>query len=55
MGILSGEKLTKVTLFLYTKDLEELRRKEGYGWSTKVRLLVRAYLKAKQTQDFRVE
>lgn len=40
----SEEPLTKVTLNLFSKDLEQLRVKEGYGWSTWVRNLVRQAL-----------
>lgn len=42
----SEEPLTKVTLNLFTKDLEELRTREGHGWSTWVRNLVRQKLRS---------
>jgi hypothetical protein len=40
----SEEPLTKVTLNLFTKDLEQIRATEGYGWSTWIRNLVRQAL-----------
>lgn len=41
----TDEPLTKVTLNLFTKDLAELKRREGYGWTGVVRSLVRRHLK----------
>jgi uncharacterized protein (DUF4415 family) len=47
----SDEPLTKVTLNLFTRDLQRLQRQEGHGWSTKVRQLVRDYLRRTKSDE----
>ena len=47
MPVHPDEPLTKVTLNLYTADVEELAVHYGHGWSTIVRGLVRTHLLAK--------
>lgn len=42
----SDEPLRKVTLDLYAKDMDELRRVHGYGVAGVVRKLIRAHLRA---------
>jgi hypothetical protein len=42
----SDEPLTKITLDLYTRDVQRLKDLHGYGYSTVVRRLVRAHLRA---------
>lgn len=42
-----GEPLTKVTINLYTADVEELRKSHGHGWSVAVRDAVRRGLRGK--------
>jgi hypothetical protein len=49
MGVLKGEPLTKVTFFLYTKDVEALKRRFGFGWSAQTREIIRQWLKNKTT------
>lgn len=44
MPVRPDEPLTKVTLNLYTKDVEEMGVRYGHGWSTMVRSLVHAHL-----------
>lgn len=44
MPRMAGPDLRKVTLNLFEADCEALARLYGYGWSEKVRLLVREYL-----------
>lgn len=43
MPVTPGEPLTKVTLNLYTEDLEVFRRILGYGWTSEVREAIHAY------------
>jgi len=54
MGILKGEPITKVTLFLYTKDIETLKRTYGYGWSARIREIIRAWSKHKSVSPMRM-
>lgn len=49
MALSTDKSLTKVTLFLYTEDIEKLRRLEGYGWSAKIREVLHQWLKPKTT------
>jgi hypothetical protein len=49
MGTLKDEPTTKVTLFLYTKDIETLKRYVGYGYTAKVREIVRQWIRTKVT------
>jgi len=44
MPVPAGDPLTKVTLNLYTKDVEEMGVRFGHGWSTVVRELVHTHL-----------
>lgn len=39
-----GEELKKITLNIYRRDAEELERIYQWGWSEKVRQLVRQHL-----------
>jgi hypothetical protein len=49
MPILPEEPLTKVTLNLFTSDVEELKKTSGYGYTTKIRELVRQYCKTSRS------
>lgn len=37
----SAEPLTKVTLNLFTADVEDFKRRYGYGWSEQMRMVIR--------------
>jgi hypothetical protein len=39
------EPLTKITLNLYTRDVEKFEMRYGYGWSEVIRRLVRKHIK----------
>ncbi len=41
---MAEQQLTKVTLNLFTEDVEELKRLEGYGYQIKVRYIVHNWL-----------
>ena len=45
MAYLPTEPLTKITLNLYSEDVDWLRRSQGTGWTTWVREMVRARIK----------
>ena len=42
------EPTTKITINVYTADLEVLRRREGYGWSKVLRSLLRRWDKGQR-------
>jgi len=54
MPVRPGEPLTKVTLNLYTEDVEELNVHLGHGWSTTVRELVHEHLAKFRKQPYTV-
>ncbi len=45
------ESLTKITINVFTKDLEALKRQEGFGWSGKIRELIRRYLNERRSSQ----
>jgi hypothetical protein len=49
----AGEPLRKVTLNLYDKDVEELQRLHGWGWSELVRELIHGYLRRNKDERSR--
>jgi hypothetical protein len=52
----ADEPLTKITLNIYAKDLEFLRRKFGWGWSEVVRGWIREKLRKDEHEyDRRVD
>ncbi len=48
---LAGEDLIKITLNLYAKDAEEMKRLYGWGWSEKVRQLIRRHLEDRKSNQ----
>ena len=46
----ASEDLTRTQINLYTSDIEYLRLKLGFGWTTQIRELVREYTLALKTE-----
>jgi hypothetical protein len=47
----SDEPLTKVTINLYTKDVDYLQRKFGRDWADKVRQELRMFIRIEQEME----
>ena len=46
----ASEDLTRTQINLYTSDIEYLRLKLGFGWTTQIRELVREYTLSLQAE-----
>ena len=53
MPILQEEPLTKVTLNLFTKDVEYLKQRTGLGYTVVIRDVVRTYCRTSRQHDAR--
>lgn len=51
----SDEPLTKVTVNIFTADLEWLRERYGWGWSEELRKVIRAARRREQLEEIEDE
>jgi len=45
MPVPKDDPVTKCTIFLYDNDIEEMKRRFGYGWSARIRGIIHLWLK----------